>query len=111
MGARFSSRSQKGCGYEFYKAVFMNIIIITAIFAFAAAFILGSALGFFRKFFAVVEDPLKGSIRESLPGANCGACGYPGCDCYASAVNRRWAQDFPAACGKAVGMSFIRQYS
>jgi RnfABCDGE-type electron transport complex B subunit len=64
----------------------MNIIIITAIFAFAAAFILGSALGFFRKFFAVVEDPLKGSIRESLPGANCGACGYPGCDGYASAL-------------------------
>jgi electron transport complex protein RnfB len=25
-------------------------------------------------------------VREALPGANCGACGYPGCDGYAAAV-------------------------
>ncbi|MDR2151008.1 MAG: RnfABCDGE type electron transport complex subunit B [Spirochaetaceae bacterium] len=70
----------------------MNSIIITAIFALALAFILGFALGFFRKFFAVAEDPLKSSIRECLPGANCGACGYPGCDGYASALVERTAE-------------------
>ncbi|MDR0553534.1 MAG: RnfABCDGE type electron transport complex subunit B [Treponema sp.] len=64
----------------------MNIIILTAVFAAALAFTLGTALGFFREFFAVAEDPLKGKIRDALPGANCGACGYPGCDGYAAAL-------------------------
>ena len=62
------------------------IIVITALFALILAFILGLALGFFREFFAVPEDPLKGQVRECLPGANCGACGFPGCDGYAAAV-------------------------
>ncbi|GHV66977.1 ferredoxin [Spirochaetia bacterium] len=64
----------------------MSIILITGLFALALAFILGFALGFFQKFFAVAQDPLAGQIREALPGANCGACGYPGCNAYASAV-------------------------
>ncbi|MDR3114106.1 MAG: RnfABCDGE type electron transport complex subunit B [Treponema sp.] len=62
------------------------IIVITACFALILAFILGLALGFFREFFAVPEDPLKGQVRDCLPGANCGACGFPGCDGYAAAV-------------------------
>ncbi|MDR2730460.1 MAG: RnfABCDGE type electron transport complex subunit B [Treponema sp.] len=64
----------------------MMIVIITAIFALVLAFILGTALGFFREFFAVPNDPLVDKIREVLPGANCGGCGYPGCDNYAAAV-------------------------
>ncbi|MDR3167050.1 MAG: RnfABCDGE type electron transport complex subunit B [Treponema sp.] len=64
----------------------MGIIITTAIFAVLLAFVLGAALGFFRDFFKVAEDPRKSRIREALPGANCGACGYPGCDGYAAAV-------------------------
>ncbi|MDR2629467.1 MAG: RnfABCDGE type electron transport complex subunit B [Spirochaetaceae bacterium] len=64
----------------------MSIIVTTAIFAVLLAFLLGAALGFFRDFFKVEEDPLKARIRECLPGANCGACGYPGCDGYAAAV-------------------------
>ena len=64
----------------------MTIIIITAIFALLLAFVLGTALGFFRDFFAVPQDPLMDSIRSVLPGANCGACGYPGCDNYAKAI-------------------------
>ena len=62
------------------------IILITAIFALVLAFALGAALGFFREFFAVPEDPVTSSIRAVLPGANCGACGYPGCDNYAAAI-------------------------
>jgi Na+-translocating ferredoxin:NAD+ oxidoreductase RNF subunit RnfB len=64
----------------------MSIVLITALFALALAFVLGTALGFFKQFFAVPEDPLVARIRECLPGANCGACGYPGCDGYAAAV-------------------------
>ena len=35
---------------------------------------------------AVIADPREERIRGILPGANCGACGYPGCDAYAAAV-------------------------
>jgi len=64
----------------------MTVIITTAIFALLLAFILGTALGFFRDFFAVPRNPLVDSIRGALPGANCGACGFPGCDSYAEAI-------------------------
>ena len=69
----------------------MNIVFMSALFAFALALVLGLALGFFREFFAVAEDPLVGQIRAVLPGANCGACGFPGCDGYAAAVAKREA--------------------
>ncbi|QQO09855.1 RnfABCDGE type electron transport complex subunit B [Breznakiella homolactica] len=64
----------------------MNIVLLTALFAAALALILGLALGFFKEFFKVEEDPMVAKIRELLPGANCGACGYPGCDGYAKAI-------------------------
>jgi Na+-translocating ferredoxin:NAD+ oxidoreductase RNF subunit RnfB len=64
----------------------MNIVFVTALFALALAFVLGTGLGFFREFFAVPQDPLAGKIRDVLPGANCGACGFPGCDNYAAAI-------------------------
>lgn len=35
---------------------------------------------------AVREDEKYTKIRECLPGANCGACGYAGCDGYAKAL-------------------------
>jgi Na+-translocating ferredoxin:NAD+ oxidoreductase RNF subunit RnfB len=64
----------------------LRIILITAGFAAALAFVLGLALGFFKELFFVPEDPLKGKLRDALPGANCGGCGFPGCDGYAAAV-------------------------
>jgi len=64
----------------------MTIVLITALFALAIAFVLGTSLGFFKDFFAVPQDPLAASIREALPGANCGACGFPGCENYAIAI-------------------------
>jgi Na+-translocating ferredoxin:NAD+ oxidoreductase RNF subunit RnfB len=38
------------------------------------------------KVMAVQEDEKFTKIRECLPGANCGACGYTGCDGYAHAL-------------------------
>jgi RnfABCDGE-type electron transport complex B subunit len=64
----------------------MSIVLTTALVSLVIAFALGLALGFFKEFFAVKEDPLIGQIREALPGANCGACGFPGCDAYAASV-------------------------
>lgn len=39
--------------------------------------------------FAVPVNPLIERVRESLPSANCGACGYAGCPAYARAVVER----------------------
>ena len=39
-------------------------------------------------FFATNEDERAVKIREVLPGANCGACGYAGCDGYAKALSQ-----------------------
>ncbi len=46
----------------------------------------GLLLGFASKKFSVKEDETAGKIREALPGANCGGCGFVGCDEYAKAV-------------------------
>ncbi len=43
-------------------------------------------LVFASKFFAVEVDETFTKVRECLPGANCGACGYAGCDGYAQAL-------------------------
>ena len=46
----------------------------------------GVLLTVFSRVFAVKQDERAEKIREVLPGANCGACGYAGCDAYAEAV-------------------------
>lgn len=37
-------------------------------------------------FFGVKEDERQAAVRDCLPGANCGACGFSGCDGYAKAL-------------------------
>ena len=64
----------------------MTIILITLVVSVLLAFVIGTGLGFFKEKFRVNRDPKIDRIREALPGANCGACGYPGCDAYAEAV-------------------------
>ncbi len=44
------------------------------------------ALGIAARKFAVETDPRELAILEALSGANCGACGYPGCSAFAKAV-------------------------
>ena len=46
----------------------------------------GVLLTVFSRVFAVEQDERAVQVREALPGANCGACGYAGCDAYAEAV-------------------------
>lgn len=46
----------------------------------------GLALAIAAKKFAVKVDPKIEAVRACLPGANCGACGYAGCESYAEAV-------------------------
>ncbi|MEG0829263.1 MAG: RnfABCDGE type electron transport complex subunit B [Anaerovoracaceae bacterium] len=46
----------------------------------------GIILTIASKLMFVPVDEVIASIREALPGANCGACGYAGCDDYAAAL-------------------------
>ena len=43
-------------------------------------------LALFTHFFGIEDDPKVKAVRGALPGANCGACGFKGCDDYAKAV-------------------------
>jgi electron transport complex protein RnfB len=48
--------------------------------------LLGLGLAIASKFLSVKSDPRIDTIRALLPGANCGGCGYPGCDGFAKAL-------------------------
>lgn len=49
--------------------------------------ILGILLAFFSRFFAVKESERVKQIREVLPGANCGGCGFASCQALAEAID------------------------
>ncbi len=65
----------------------MNPVLTAAIVVAAIGLICAVMLVLASKFFAVKEDERYKKIRECLPGANCGACGYAGCDGYAKALS------------------------
>ena len=64
----------------------MNAIITAVIVVCSIGVLCAVMLVVASKFFAVEEDERAAKIRECLPGANCGACGYAGCDGYAKAL-------------------------
>jgi len=51
--------------------------------------VFGIALGGAAERFKVAGNPLVERVRDRLPSANCGACGFPGCMAYAEAVVER----------------------
>ncbi|KAB3531447.1 RnfABCDGE type electron transport complex subunit B [Alkaliphilus serpentinus] len=46
----------------------------------------GAGLAYASQKFAIEVDPKFMAVRDALPGANCGGCGYPGCDSFAKAI-------------------------
>ena len=65
----------------------MNIIMSTVVVS-GVGLIVGIILGVADIFLCVKVDEREGQILEILPGYNCGACGYPGCDGFAAAVSK-----------------------
>ncbi len=61
-------------------------ILIPLIIAIAVGLIVGLGLSFADKFFSVPKNEKEERLSECLPGANCGACGFSGCDGYAAAL-------------------------
>ncbi len=64
----------------------MNPIVLAIIILPAIGLIAGIGLGIAAKFMAVQENEKAKVLREVLPGANCGACGFSGCNGYAEAL-------------------------
>ena len=62
-------------------------ILFPVLICFVLAIICGVVLVVSSTLFAVNEDEKFVAIRDCLPGANCGACGYSGCDGYAKALS------------------------
>lgn len=60
----------------------LNPILVLGGLGFTFAVLLSIA----SQVFAVKIDPKVDEVRNALPGANCGACGYPGCDGLANAI-------------------------
>ncbi len=64
----------------------MQAFIIPIAAAVAIALIAALLLSLAAKFMAVPVNETQAAIRAELPGANCGACGFAGCDDYAVAL-------------------------
>ena len=58
-------------------------ILIPVLILLGAGLLVGLLLTICAKAFAVKTDPTVERLRETLPGINCGACGFAGCDEYA----------------------------
>lgn len=64
----------------------MNPILIALIVVGGAGLLCSLFLVIASHFFRIEEEEMTKQIRDCLPGANCGACGYSGCDSYARAL-------------------------
>ena len=64
----------------------MQIILITTLVIALVGLVVGAALVFMSGKFHVEVDERESAVRECLPGNNCGACGYAGCDAMAAAI-------------------------
>ena len=63
----------------------MNILI-PVLLVMAIGLVLAVILTIASKVFYVPVDETVANLRNELPGANCGACGFAGCDDYAAAL-------------------------
>lgn len=66
----------------------LNGILIPIAIIGGMGVIFGAILGFASIIFKVEQDPKVPLIRECLPGANCGGCGFAGCDALAEAISK-----------------------
>ena len=72
----------------------------------------GAVLALAGKKFAVAADERVEKVRALLGGANCGACGFTGCDAFAEAVAKGEAKPMqcpaadPKVIGEALGLRF-----
>ena len=71
---------------NFISAVNPMTILYSTLVLLVLALVFGVTLAVLGKKLAVHEDERIKQVREKLSGANCGGCGYAGCDAFAKAV-------------------------
>ena len=64
----------------------MQDIIITTLVITLIGIFVGAGLVYASKKFYVKVDEREAAVRACLPGNNCGACGFAGCDAMAAAI-------------------------
>lgn len=64
----------------------MDTILLPALILAGLGIVFGIGLSYASRVFAIKVDERVTLVREVLPGANCGGCGLPGCDAFASAI-------------------------
>jgi Na+-translocating ferredoxin:NAD+ oxidoreductase RNF subunit RnfB len=69
-----------------FKNIFPAVMVIGGL-----GLVLGAGLSFADKYFGVDNTGETEKILNSLPGINCGACGYPGCGQLAAAISNKQA--------------------
>jgi H+/Na+-translocating ferredoxin:NAD+ oxidoreductase subunit B len=73
--------SAEATGFVPTSTVYITLIVLAGL-----GIVFGVALAIVAARFVVKVDPKVEQVRETLPGANCGACGFAGCMGYAEAV-------------------------
>lgn len=73
--------------YQGFMKIFMTYLLPVLIIL-AISVILAFLLAFLSKKFAVKRDEKIDAIKCLLAGANCGGCGYAGCDAFAVALSK-----------------------
>lgn len=74
----------------------MNSILLAVIIVAGIGLVAGLGLSIASIVMAVKTDEKVAALRAELPGANCGACGFSGCDGYAEALAKGEAK--PGLC-------------
>lgn len=64
----------------------MSAILTSVLVLGALGLVFGILLMIANKVFEMPSDPTRDAIRGALPGANCGGCGFAGCDALADAI-------------------------
>jgi electron transport complex protein RnfB len=80
------------------------IIVYTVLVLGSISFFSGIFLAFSAKKFEVKEDPRIKQVTQLLPGANCGACGYPGCEGFAKEILKGNAKPDSCVPGRKAGV-------
>lgn len=62
------------------------MVLTSIITLFALGLVAAAILAVASRVFYIKEDPRVEAVLEVLPGANCGGCGFAGCEGYAAAV-------------------------
>ena len=77
----------------------MSSIIIATVVIGLVGVLVGIGLVYIGNKFHVDVDERESAVREVLPGNNCGACGFAGCDAMAAAI-ATWASEIDSRNGR-----------